>query len=205
LGVHRKAWSITLILILCATIGHAQAIRAKHLVMSVGGGVGVLNVFSDRDDIEVVGLGSGAFRAAFGYAVGRRWSLGMHYDRVGSTWHNGGLDRLHMTTYMPGIAYRPWVSERSAMELELALGVSAGSLFALETRLPYTASGGVVNVSYRYIGMLSGTIGAFVALDHTASSSDELRLEGGLVNANGELSRIQWNSQRVTCGLVVRF
>lgn len=201
----RRYSSLVLLVLLSATSSRAQAVREKHLVMSLGGGIGTVNLFSDRADIEVVGLGSGAVRAAFGYATGRRWSLGMHYDRLGSTWHNGGLDRLHMTTYMIGIAYRPWVTERSVMELELALGISASSLFALDTRLPYTTSGGVMNVSYRYIGMLTSTIGAFVAIDHAASSSTELVLEGGLVNPNGDRSRIQWNSQRITSGLVVRF
>lgn len=206
MGVQRPSSIIVLLLLLLwATTVHAQAVRKKHLLMSLGGGIGVLNLFSDREDIEVVGLGSGAVRAAFGYATGDRWSFGLHYDRVGSTGHNGGLDRLHLTTYMLGVAYRPWISARSAMELELAIGTSATSLFALETRLPYTSTGGVIGLSYRYLGMLSRTLGAFVALDHTASSSDELLLEGGQVNPDGRPSRLQWNSQRITCGLVVRF
>jgi len=197
----------SLLLLVIATIGsvQAQAVRRKHLLMSVGGGIGVLNVYSDRRDIAVEGLGSGAFRAAFGYAVADRWSLGVHYDRIGSAWHNGGLDRLHMTTYLLSIAYRPWVSDRSAVELEFAFGAMAASLFPNETRLPYTTTGGAAEFGVRYIGMMSGTIGAFVALDHATSSSNELVLEGGLVNPDGVKSRIQWNSPRLAAGMVVRF
>jgi len=197
----------SILLLVLATIGtvQAQAVRRKHLVMSVGGGIGVMNVYSDRRDIAVEGLGSGAFRAAFGYAVADRWSLGIHYDRIGSAWHNGGLDRLHMTTYLLSVAYRPWVSERSALEFEFAFGAAASSLFPNDTRLPYTAAGGAAEFGLRYLGMMSGTIGAFIALEHATSSSDELVLEGGLVNADGTKSRVQWNAQRLTAGMIVRF
>lgn len=189
-----------------ATCGvQAQAVRKKQLLMSVGGGVGVINLYSDRSDIAVEGLGSGVLRAAFGYAIGKRWSLGIHYDRVGSTWHNKGLDRLHMTTYMLGIAFRPLIWERTAVELEGGFGPSASSLFPLESRLPYTTTSGVINGSVRYIGMFSSTIGGFIAFDHTASSSNELVLEGGLVNVDGTRTRIQWNSPRISAGMVVRF
>lgn len=186
-------------------VARGQAVRKKHLVMSVGGGVGVMYLYSDRKDILVEGLGCGVFRAAFGYAVGNRLSLGIHYDRIGSTWHNGGVDRVHMTTYMLGFAYRPWTSDRSAFEGEFAFGPTAASLFPLDSRLPYTATGSVMNFSVRYISLFNRSLGAFISLDHAASSSNELRVEGGLVNPGGERSRIQWNSPRVSAGLVVRF
>ncbi len=196
---------LSILVLMSATTGQAQAVRKKQLLMSVGGGFGIMNVFSDRDDITVEGLGAGALRAAFGYAVGKRISLGIHYDRVGSTWHNGGLDRLHMTTYLLSLVYRPWISERSAWELEVAFGTSAASLFPLESRLPYTTTGGAVNASVRYFSMWTNTLGLFIAADHASSNSTELVLEGGLVNPGGDRSRLQWNSPRVTAGLLVRF
>lgn len=186
-------------------MGHAQAVRKKQLLMSVSGGPGVVNLFSDRDDIAVDGLGSGALRAAFGYAIAHRWSLGFHYDRIGSTWHNGAVDRFHMTTYMISSSYRPWTGTHAALELEFAFGPTAASLFPLDSRLPYTATGAVLNVGCRYMAMVTNTIGAFAAFDHAASDSQELLLEGGLVNPGGIRSRIQWNSPRVTGGMLVRF
>lgn len=164
-----------------------------------------MNLYSDREDIAVDGLGSGALRAAFGYAVSDRLSLGIHYDRIGSAWHNGAVDRLHLTTYMLGFAYRPWMSQDAALEFEFGFGPTAASLFPLDSRLPYTAAGSVVNLGFRYLGMVGRTMGAFAALDHAASSSNELVLDGGLVNQNGVRSRIQWNSPRVTAGVLVRF
>jgi len=205
LGVLFLRTALSILLLTVTYSAQAQAVRKKQLLMSVGGGVGVINLYSDRSDIAVEGLGSGVLRAAFGYAIGKRWSLGIHYDRVGSTWHNKGLDRLHMTTYMLGIAFRPMIWECSAVELEGAFGPSASSLFPLDSRLPYTTTSGVINGSVRYIGMLSGTIGGFIAFDHTASSSNELVVEGGLVNPDGTRTRIQWNSPRISAGMVVRF
>lgn len=183
----------------------AQAVRRKHLVMSVAGGVGVMNLFSDREDIGVEGLGSGAMRAALGYAIADRWSLGVHYDRIGSAWHNGGVDRLHLTTYLLGFTYRPWIGERYAVEAELGIGAMNAALFPEGSRLPYTTTGSVVNVSVRYQYMYSHTIGVFTALDHGSSSSGELVVDGGLVNTDGTRTRIQWNSTRLTAGMLVRF
>ncbi|MBL7951606.1 MAG: hypothetical protein JNM62_07790 [Flavobacteriales bacterium] len=182
-----------------------QGVRRKHLVMSVGGGIGMINLYSDRKDILVEGLGVGALRAAFGYAITDRWSLGVHYDRVGSTWHNGALDRLHMTNYLFSVGYRPWVGTSAAVEFELALGAMAASLFPVDSRLPYTTTGSAVSLGARYHYMYNTTLGVFLALDHTASGSSELVVDGGLVNADGTRSRIQWNSPRATAGLVVRF
>lgn len=200
-------WRIVLscCLVLCTLLTSAQGVRRKHLVMSVGGGIGMMNLYSDRDDIAVQGLGGGALRAAFGYAISDRWSLGIHYDRIGSGWHNGALDRLHLTTYMLGIAYRPWIGDRYAVEAEFGFGSMNAALFPVESRLPYTTVGGVMNISLRYQYMYSRSIGVFIALDHAASSSEELVVDGGLVNMDGTRTRIQWNSPRVTAGMLIRF
>ncbi len=192
-------------LVLGALVVSAQGVRRKHLVMSMGGGIGLLNLYSDRDDIAVEGLGGGALRAAFGYAITDRWSLGMHYDRIGSGWHNGALDRLHLTTYLLGVAYRPWIGDRYAVEVELGLGSTNAALFPVASRLPYTTTGAALNLSLRYQYMYSRTMGVFIALDHAASNSSELVVDGGLVNPDGTRTRIQWNSPRLTGGVLVRF
>lgn len=189
-------------------MGHtalSQGVRRKHLVMSVGGGIGIMNLYSDRKDIAVQGLGAGTTRAAFSYAIADRWSLGMHYDRVGSAWHNGALDRLHMTNYLLSVGYRPWIGERWAVECELGIGAMAASLFPVDSRLPYTTTGSSISIGIRYQYMYSQTIGLFIGADHAASGSAELVVDGGLVNPDGTRSRIQWNSPRVAAGMLVRF
>ena len=201
----RLKWTLLIAVLGFGHVAMGQGVRRKHLVMSIGGGIGTINLYSDRKDIAVEGLGAGAMRAAFGYAISDRWSLGMHYDRVGSAWHNGALDRLHLTNYLLSVGYRPWVGEHSAVEIDLALGAMAASLFPVDSRLPYTTTGSAISLGVRYQFMYSNTIGVFIGADHAASGSSVLVVDGGLVNADGTISRIQWNSPRVTTGLLVRF
>lgn len=183
----------------------AQAVERKHLMMTVGGGLGVLNMSSDRADLTDRTITSGALRFAFGYAIAPRWSLGVHYDRIGTAFHDGILEQLHVTTYMLEGSYRPWTGQHATVEFVLGLGVSAGALFPYGERLPYTSAGTVANIGVRYLHMVGHTLGFFGAMDHAASSSDEIVVNGGTVNPDGSKTRVQWNSQRITAGLLIRF
>ncbi len=197
--------SFLLLGLLKADTAGAQAVEARHLVMTVGGGAGMLNMASDRPDLADVGVESGALRFAFGYAFSQRWSLGVHYDRIGTAYHGGVLDHLHVTTYLLEGTYRPWVGQRAAMECTLGIGASALSLFPYGARLPYTGSGSTLSVGVRYWHMVTYTLGFFTAVDHATSSSNALVVNGGTVDPDGSDTRVQWNSQRVTAGLLVRF
>lgn len=183
----------------------AQAVEPKHLVMTVGGGVGMLNMASDRADLADQGVESGALRFAFGYAFSRRWSLGIHYDRIGTAYHAGILEHMHVTTYLLEGTYRPWVGQRATVECTTGLGGSAVALFPYGARLPYTGSGTTLSVGLRYWHMLTYTMGFFAAADHAASSSNALVVNGGTVDPDGTTTHVQWNSQRITAGLLVRF
>ena len=183
----------------------AQTVERKHLVMTVGGGAGMLNLASDRPDLTDQRVESGTLRCAFGYAISPRWSLGFHYDRIGTAFHGGSLEHLHVTAYMLEGSYRPWIGKFSAVECTLGIGATAGSLFPFGARLPYTSSGAVVGIGVRYLHMLGHTVGFYTALDHAASSSDEIVVNGGTVNPDGSKTRVQWNSQRISAGLLVRF
>lgn len=182
-----------------------QALHRKHLTVSLGGGAGLWQVNSDRDDLTQDALESGAIRFAFGYAIADRWSLGIHYDRVGSARHDGLLARARATTYLIEGAYRPWSGQHAFLEINLGLGAHITALFPTTERLPYTATGSAGSLGIRYAHLLSGTVGLYLAADHAASSSDALTLNGGRVNADGSTSIVQWNTQRITAGLMVRF
>lgn len=202
-----RTWPLCLFL-LVNSAGLAQAVERKHLVMSFAGGGGQLNLFSDRKDIAASGLVCGAFRAAFGYAISDKWSLGIHYDRIGTAELQEGVtgsDRLHVTTYLLAATFRPWNKGRSALQCEMAVGPTAAALFPIDSRLPYTNQGTALALSVNYLHMLNRTLGWFVAGDQVTSSSNELVVDGGQVNPDGRISRLQWNSQRFTAGLVVRF
>jgi len=198
---------------MCATVicmvalldASSQAVRHKNLLVSFGAGAGQLNLFSDRKDLADLSVPTGALRFSVGYALSGKWSLGIHYDRIGSTYRGKGVERSHMTTYLIDGCYRPWVGAKAALECHLGLGPTLASMTPTGGRLPYTASGSAIAVGVRYLHLLSGTVGAFAALDHAYSSSNALNLNGGLVNPDASVSRIQWNSQRITLGLLARF
>ncbi|HRH70737.1 MAG TPA: hypothetical protein PLB89_14645 [Flavobacteriales bacterium] len=183
----------------------AQAVEARHLVMSVGGGAGMLNMASDDADLADQGVESGALRFAFGYAFSPRWSLGIHYDRIGTAYHGGILEHLHVTNYLVEGTYRPWVGQRAMAECTFGVGASVLALFPYGARLPYTGNGATVSVGVRYGHMITHTLGFFAAADHAASSSNALEVNGGVVDPDGTATHVQWNSQRITAGMLVRF
>jgi hypothetical protein len=182
---------------------YAQSIQRKHLVVGLNAGAGVLHLASDRPDLSANGE-CGAVRFTFAFALSDRWSIGGHYDRVGTA-HHPGLDRLHMTTYTIEGTYRPWTGNRAGLECTMGLGSTAAALFPPASQLPMTATGAVFMIGTRYLHLISHTLGWSIALDHAATSSNELVLEGGVVEAPNGKAHVQWNSQRVTAGLFVRF
>ncbi len=181
-----------------------QAVERKHLIIVFGAGAGVLQFNSNEPDLETDAMKCGAVRLNFGYAISDRWSLGIHYDRLGTSEHRN-LDRSHVTTYMLETSYRPWTGEHAALEIHAGLGAMAAALYPIDARLPFVAGGSAVALGVRYLHLITPTIGAFTAFDHTATSSNELTLEGGSVDPSGTPVKLQWNAQRISAGLFVRF
>jgi hypothetical protein len=195
----------TCILLSVSIATPAQAVERHHLLTTLGAGAGVVRLASDRDDLAEEALECGALRFAFGYAITDRWSIGFHYDRIGSAFHSGSLEHLHLTTYLLEGSYRPWTGQRASVECSAGIGATAAALFPYGSRLPFTAGGSAFAIGARYLYLLTGTLGLFVSADHATTSSNELVLEGGEVNADGSISRLQWNGQRITAGVLVRF
>lgn len=185
-------------------MSRAQAVQHKHLLISASGGAGVMALVSDRVDLTTT-TACNAFRFSFAYALSDKWSLGVHYDRIGSNEPDGDLDRLHLTTYLLEGTYRPWIGDRAVVECTVGLGASAASLFPEGARLPYTASGGAFTLGVRYVHLLSNTVGLMVGSEHAMAGAGNVLLEGDSVNPDGSVSTLEWNSQRLTAGMVVRF
>jgi hypothetical protein len=180
-------------------------VHKKHLLTSFSGGPGVINTSSDHADLATSAIACNAFRFSFAFALSDRWSLGVHYDRIGSDQGYGTLDKFHMENYVLEGSYRPWIRERAALECTVGLGASSSALFPIDTRLPYTSSGGVFTLGARYLHFFNKTIGGMASLEHAASGTEELLVEGGTVNPDGSTSTLQWSSQRFTLGIVVKF
>lgn len=195
-----------MVALLAPCAANAQAVRKGNLVSSLGGGAGLLDLHGSGAGIGQPELPCGAVRFAFAHAFGKRWSLGLHYDRIGSADHGDPLERLRITTYQLEAAWRPWIGERAALELLAGAGTSILALRPVGGRLPYGANAGVVQVGARWLHMVSGTLGAFVAADHAVSAAADLALEGETVNdADGKPISVSWSSSRITAGLLLRF
>ncbi len=196
----------TLMLFATGATLQAQAVRKGNLVTSLGGGGGILRLKSDAEGVSGQEVNCGAVRFAFAHAFNDRVSLGLHYDRLGSDESGAPLERLRITTYMLEGVWRPWTGERAALEVHAGLGTSIIALRPLAGRLPYTANTGVVAVGARYLHLLSGSIGAFLAADHALAGQGALSLDGKVLRDNaGETLTMEWSSSRMTAGLLLRF
>lgn len=194
-----------LALLWCFTL-YGQAIQRKHLVTSLGMGAGRLAVERVADSATTTALEAGAVRFAVGYALGDRWSLGIHYDRIGSDRDMAGTGRLRVTTYLLEGSYRPWIGQRAAVELSMGFGNGIAVVRPAGARIPFDARGGVLAVGVRYTHLLSGTLGFFMALDHAHMDRAGLALDGAAVTlAEGDQERLAWSAQRLTTGLFLRF
>ncbi|MBK9176720.1 MAG: hypothetical protein IPM46_10385 [Flavobacteriales bacterium] len=196
-----------LLAILSAQHCTAQVIGPKQLVTSLGGGVGVLRIsrFTPGLSFGSEAAGSATFR--FAYAVNGKLSFGAHYDRVGTDRTPEGMDRVRFTAYLLECAYRPWQSERSAVELYAALGPSLMSMRVRDRDLPLEGRSTAAALGARYLRFFGSTLGAFVAVDHAGSVNMTVTDYDGnaLEDAEGRPIQLNWSSQRVNAGLVLRF
>ncbi len=191
----------------CSAKCCAQAIQRKHLVTTFGGGGGFTAMDTSIDSLDAQRAETGSVRLAFAYAITDRWSLGAHYDRIGTDRTSSATELLRFTTYMIEGTYRPWIGQQGAVEVQLAFGPSLMALKPWGQGLPLKTQSTAIALGVRYLHMISGTIGAFVALDHTASRSSNITDYNGqpIIDAENNAMRLDWNSQRVNAGIVVRF
>ena len=185
----------------------AQAVQRKHLITTFGGGGGFTAMDTNIDSLDAQGAETGSMRLAFAYAITDRWSLGVHYDRIGTDRTSSRTESLRFTTYMFEGTYRPWIGQRGALEVQLAFGPSLMALKPWGQGLPLKTQSTALSFGAHYLYMVSGTLGAFVSVDHTASRSSRITDYNGqpITDAENNAMQLDWNSQRVNTGLVVRF
>jgi hypothetical protein len=185
---------------------HGQAVRAKQLLTSYGVGAGWSSLSSATEVLVARGSASGSVQFAAGYALSERISLGVHYDRLGSTEHPGPFQRFRITHYHFELKVRPIVRERGAMEFGVGLGPAIMVLAPRGSRLQARANGGSLGIGLRYIRMLGATLGAYAGADITAGNDPGLTLEDApVLDDRGAQVRVGWSAFRVGAGLVVRF
>jgi len=191
----------------CAAACNAQGVQREQLVMTIGGGGGFTTLTSSIDSLGTGGAETGAVRFAVAYAITDKWSIGVHYDRIGTDRTSSATESLRFTTYMIEGVYRPWIGERGAVELQLAFGPSLMALKPWGQGLPMKAQSTALAFGARYLRMFSGTVGGFIGVDHAASRSANVTDYNGqqISDADNNALKIEWNSQRITAGLMVRF
>ena len=147
-----------------------------------------------------------AVRFAFAYALTDHWSLGFHYDRLGTEGLTVITDKVRFTTYQLEAIWRPWIGENSSIETHAAFGVGLMALTPRRSNLPLRSDSGVLTFGGRYLLMFSNVIGSYVTLEHTVSGDGDLT-ENDKVMIGTDLDPIQlnWNAQRVSAGMIVRF
>lgn len=187
-------------------LAQAQAVQRRHLITSIGGGTGVATLDLSADSLDLELEGCGVVRFACGYALGDRWSLGVHYDRIGRSDLPDAHGMLRFTTYAFTGTFRPWIGDKATVEAHLALGTSILAWTPRDARLPLEATSGIMTFGLRYIRMFGGVIGGFLAVDHTASGSGPLLSNGTVLRdrTDKDISAV-WDAQRLTGGMVVRF
>lgn len=187
-------------------LAQAQYIGTKRLITSLGGGAGLLNVSGAAGDKAFGPDASGSATFRFGYAASQRISFGVHYDRIGTDRTPTSVDRVRFTTYMGEVCYRPWQGERAAVELSIAIGASIISMRTVDLDLPLRGQSATLALGVRYMHRVSGTVGLFVALDHAGSRDMPVTdYDGKPFEQDGRPVSIDWNSQRLNAGLVIRF
>lgn len=185
---------------------HAQAVQRKHLVMSFGVGVGLSSLTGPTDTLRMQSTESGVVHFGFDYALGDRWSLGFRFDRTGTDQQVERFDGVRFNNFLFQLTYRPWIARRMALELSGALGGSRLSVDPKNELLPVTATPAVVLAGARFIHLISGTIGAFAALDASVSGEGIAQFkDDSLRDAEGTDVRLAWKATRLTAGLIVRF
>lgn len=195
------------LLVALAASAAGQSIARKHLFTSLGLGAGLLSITQAGDSVTALAATSGSVTLRVSYAFTRRFSLGFHYDRIGSDRVGRAVDHLRFNSYAVSAAFRFWIRERHFAEAHLALGSATLSLDLYALPLPVVGSSGCTTLGARYVRLLSSTLCVFSAVELSAGSTVYLQqYDGAPFNtADGVAGSLDWSNQRFMAGLAVRF
>lgn len=198
---------LALLLAVLVAPAAGQSITRKNLFTSLGLGAGLLTISQAGDSVSALAASSGAVTLRVSYAFTRRFSLGFHYDRIGSDRVGRAVDHLRFNSYAVSAAFRFWIRERHFAEAHLALGSATLSLDLYALPLPVVGSSGCTTLGARYVRLLSNTLCVFTSVELTAGRTMYLQqYDGAPFNtAEGVAGSLDWGGQRVVGGLAVRF
>lgn len=202
----RGARSIAVLLCIGTLPACAQLVRKKNLVAHLGAGGSLLAISSRIEALSAGGLGGGAIDFSFAYAFSPRWSLGFHYQRLGTDHYTETIDRVRITRYEVEGACRLLNRDRQALELTLGLGAARTALHHTEDRLPAEAISASAGIGARYLRMISNTMGAYAGFNASPGGNGTLSVgDVPVQDDTGQPVDLGWNSLSVTAGAFVRF
>lgn len=185
---------------------HAQVVKKKNLLVSLGGGASYGTLSSTRSAYNAPDAWGGNITFGFGYAFNANWGLGIRYDRLGYTSAYDTLAQARASLIHLHGVYRPWQTDVHAVEVETGIGASTLSLRGRYERLPVEANAYALNVSVRYLHTLRGSMVAFGAL--RASTMGKAALQRGeeeIPAPDGTAATIAWRACWFSAGLAVRW
>lgn len=181
-------------------------VREKHLLVALGGGAGWASYSGGLDSISAMQVGSGHVHFSFGYALSRRFSLGVRYGRTGTDRMPEVYELARTTSFQLLMSYRPLIGERGCLEIDLGLGNGIAAMRRKGSRIPERATGGEATVGLRMMRMLSATLGVFARAEATRSDGGTLSVDDVPIrDAEGRSAALNWSSGTLSTGVLVRF
>ncbi|MEO8069533.1 MAG: hypothetical protein ABI599_17680 [Flavobacteriales bacterium] len=196
----------TMLTLVMGSCAHAQVVKKKNLLISLGGGASYGTLASTRAAYSAKDAWGGNITFGFAYAFNANWGLGIRYDRLGYTSSYDTLAQARASLVHLHGTYRPWQTDVHALEIETGIGASLISMRGRYERIPAEASAYALNVSVRYLRTLRGSIVAFLALRGSTVGTAALhRGEEEITTAEGRAAEIGGRACWFNAGLAVRW
>ena len=202
-----RRWVLWVLLsVLCAGQARAQLVGKKNLVTAVGIGGAWGELRSPLRAFNVPGAYGGNFSFAFGYAFNTNWGMGIRYDRLGLAESVDTMAQARIALLHVHGTYRPWQTDRHAIEVETGFGSSAFAFRGLNERLPLEANSWSVNGCVRYLRQVHKGLLGFVALRGHTTGRAVLSKSGaaGAINEDASMT-VHWRAVMLTFGLAVKW
>lgn len=191
---------------LCAGQAPAQLVGRKNLVTTVGIGGAWGELRSPMDAFNVPGPYGGNFSFSFSYSFNPNWGLGIRYDRLGMAESVDTMAQARIALLHVHGSYRPWQSDREALEIETGFGSSSFAFRGLNERLPLEANSWSVNGSVRYLRHVHRSMLVSLALRGHTTGRAALSKMGSAAQMNEDTTAtVQWRAILLSVGLAVKW
>lgn len=188
------------------TLAQAQLVGRKNLLIHFGGGATIISSSGQADVLSTSGLAGGNVAFSFAYAFNRYWSMGVHFQRMGSKHTTTMLDHVRVARYDLEGSIRLVNREHAALEATTAIGLAEIRLRTDGQRLPVVSVDYGASIGARYLRRITNTLGTYAAINW-APFQDGLVWQGEkpVTDESGRQLTLEWSTACIAVGLFVRF